>query len=646
MLGRAAGLTAARWRGGALDLRAALRSGGNLLFGLFVAAVLAFTLLAAVHSPDDPLLHPSSHQLTDFLTSATSTSTFLADDSVLRTGEDFNSSSAATAAAEVASGDGGAAAEAVPFIKLSDVTSEAEKADGETTERAVTVDADTGGAAEGEGAVGAAVEENENPVTEAVSCDTEAPVDCTGDRDLFNLLMRTAIERFPDLHFYRFGRPVAVPGGPMECDLAWRFRPAAEAQGRTTYYKDYRRFVLTRDVNTCTLVVDSIGEYHSGTGAKRSGRRKGKKGKKGKREAPMTNTDFVPTKTQMRLEENAANEGNVAAAAEPVLVIGEAVNDSLPVVASESDFSRGKYLIYMGGGERCKSMNHFIWGFLCALGEAQFLNRTLVMDLNVCLNGRYTASGKDEERDFRLYFDFEHLKESASVIDQSQFWQDWGKWHKKDRLKNYYTEDIKVTPMKLRDVKDTLIMRKFGTVEPDNYWSRVCEGETEGVIKRPWYFLWKSRRLMEIVSAIASRMSWDFDSVHVVRGEKAQNTQLWPNLDRDTSPDSLLRTLNDKVGAGRHLYIATDEPDKSFFDPLKKKYATHFLDDFKDLWDENSEWYAETKELSNGKAVEFDGYMRVAVDTEVFLRGKRRLETFNDLTRDCKDGVNTCPASS
>ena len=43
-------MSAPQWRGGALDLRAALRSGGNLLFGLFVAAVLAFTLLAAVHS--------------------------------------------------------------------------------------------------------------------------------------------------------------------------------------------------------------------------------------------------------------------------------------------------------------------------------------------------------------------------------------------------------------------------------------------------------------------------------------------------------------------------------------------------------------------------------------------------------------------
>uniref|UniRef100_A0A5B7AHA3 DUF7075 domain-containing protein n=1 Tax=Davidia involucrata TaxID=16924 RepID=A0A5B7AHA3_DAVIN len=151
---------------------------------------------------------------------------------------------------------------------------------------------------------------------------------------------------------------------------------------------------------------------------------------------------------------------------------------------------------------------------------------------------------------------------------------------------------------------------------------------------------------MDIVSAIASRLNWDFDSVHVVRGEKAKNKELWPNLEADTSSEALLSTLEDKIEDGRDLYIATNEPDTSFLDPLKDKYSTHFLDEYKDLWDENSEWYSETTKLNNGVPVEFDDYMRVSVDTEVFLRGKKQIETFNDLTRDCKDGVNTCSAAS
>ena len=85
-------------------------------------------------------------------------------------------------------------------------------------------------------------------------------------------------------------------------------------------------------------------------------------------------------------------------------------------------------------------------------------------------------------------------------------------------------------------------------------------------------------------------MNWDFDSVHIVRGKKAKNTELWPNLATDTSPDALLTPLKDKVDEGRKLYVATNERETSLFDPLKDKYETHFVDEFKDLWGEESEW--------------------------------------------------------
>lgn len=454
--------------------------------------------------------------------------------------------------------------------------------------------------------------------------DTDDTIDCS-TTDIFHLMMTTAIEHFKDIHFYRFGK--AVPGSnATTCDMAWRFRPK---DGKATaFYKDYRRFVIARSSN-CTFSVVSIGDYHSGGNA-----RKRKKTPKNPSNSNGEGFEKAPLNQQQ-------------AAADPIPVVGDVVNDSLPVVESESSFGQGKYLIYNGGGDRCKSMDHFLWSFLCALGEAQYLNRTLVMDLTICLSSMHTKTNQDEEgKDFRFYFDFEHLKESASVLDYTQFWDDWTKWQKKDGLALHLVEDFRVTPIKLKDVQDTLIMRKFGLVEPDNYWYRVCEGETESVIQRPWHMIWKSRRLMDIVSGITSRMNWDFDSVHVVRGEKAKNTQLWPNLAADTSPEALITTLQNKIDDGRNLYIATDEPDTSFFDPLKDKYSTHFLDEYKDLWDEHSDWYSETMKLSKGNPVEFDGYMRASVDTEVFLRGKKQIETFNDLTSDCKDGVNACHSST
>lgn len=544
---------------------------GNLCFSMFVLGVLIFTIIAATYKPEDPLFHPST-KITNFLTS-TSNATFKSDTTVVKTGEDFMAANQTAFAT---------------FINITDV----------------------------ENAVPEAVTESSKDSNDR-ECEgkTDEPVDCT-DPEIFHLLMKAAIEKFKDIHFYRFGKPVRG-NDDISCHMAWRFRPM---EGKTAaFYKDYRSFVVSRSEN-CTLSVVRIGDYHSGGNA-----RKRKRNQKGF-EKPMAQ---APKQTIVLPE------------------VGESVNDSLPVVESEGSFSRGKYLLYTNGGDRCKNMNHYLWSFMCALGEAQYLNRTLVMDLSICLNKIYTSSGLDEEgKDFRFYFDFEHLKESASVLDQGQFWEDWKKWYQKDGLTLHLVEDFKITPMKLVGVKDALIMRKFGSVEPDNYWFRVCEGETESVVQRPWHLVWKSRRLMDIVSSISSRLNWDYDSVHIERGEKARNKELWPNLDADTSPEALLSTLQVKIEEGRNLYIATNEPDTAFFDPLKDKYATHFLDEYKDLWNETSEWYEDTMKLNNGNPVEFDGYMRNAVDTEVFLRAKKQIETFNDLTKDCKDGVNTCTASS
>ncbi|KAL3618670.1 hypothetical protein CASFOL_037489 [Castilleja foliolosa] len=73
---------------------------------------------------------------------------------------------------------------------------------------------------------------------------------------------------------------------------------------------------------------------------------------------------------------------------------------------------------------------------MCVLGEARFLNRTFVMDLSVCLSSTYTQTHKDEEgKDFRLYFDFEHLKETSSNVEEGEFLRDWKKWNRSHNTK-------------------------------------------------------------------------------------------------------------------------------------------------------------------------------------------------------------------
>lgn len=450
-------------------------------------------------------------------------------------------------------------------------------------------------------------EKSEN-VSVSVGCDDSRLVNCS-DRGVLMAIKKFNLKHFKGIVFLEYQMPVDGVN-PNECDVSWRFRNRKEKSWRR--YRDFRRFKIGYTDDCGYKIVNAKG-WHSGVNARRPRSR------------------FNSTRSGERVKVSPSYRD-------------DEINDTIPVLGSDPAFRNGKYLYYSRGGDYCKNMNHYIWSFLCALGEAQYLNRTFVMDLSVCLASTYTTSKKDEEgKDFRFYFDFEHLKETASIVEEAEFLKDWKRWEKnhKKKIPVRKVPTYKVTPMQLKKDRSTIIWRQFDTPEPENYWYRVCESKAANYVQRPWEALWKSKRLMNIVSEISGQMDWDFDAVHVVRGEKAQNKELWPHLDDDTSPDNLVTKLQGVIQPWRNLYVATNEPFYNYFDRLRSHYKVHLLDDYKELWGNTSEWYNETTVL-NGKPVEFDGYMRVAVDTEVLYRAKTQVETFYNLTSDCKDGINTC----
>ncbi|KAG6533207.1 hypothetical protein ZIOFF_007073 [Zingiber officinale] len=564
----------------------------NVCFSAFVLFVLVFTVVAITYQPPDPWFDSPKAIISKSLAATLPNATFRTDDSVLRTGEDLASSPSPNDGDTLSDASDNAAD-----------TFDIATASPDPTDNASAPDADDNVAS---------VLLPKLPPSSA-DCDSDAPINCSDPRAL------SAIRRFNarifrrSIIFVSYEKP--VPGSSAgECDASWRFRNRLEKSWRR--YRDYRRFRLAVADN-CSYKVIAAGKFHSGSNA-----------------APK------PLSSPRRS----------SSPAPPAQITDAEINDTIPTLGSESDFRKGKYLYYTRGGDYCKGMNQYLWSFLCGLGEAQFLNRTLVLDLNICLPAAYNPSGRNEEgKDFRFYFDFEHLKESAFVVEENEFLRDWQRWEKKvpgrkggGKITVRKVPTYKVTPMQLKKDKSTIIWRQFEGREPENYWYRVCEGRAAKFIQRPWHSIWKSKRLMNIVSQIAGRMDWDYDAVHVIRGEKARNKQLWPNLDADTSPGALVQKLTKMIHEWRNLYIATNEPFYNYFDKLRSHYKVHLLDDFKDLWGNTSEWYNETLSLNNGRPVEFDGYMRVAVDTEVLYRAKNQVETFNNLTRDCKDGINTC----
>jgi hypothetical protein len=215
----------------------------------------------------------------------------------------------------------------------------------------------------------------------------------------------------------------------------------------------------------------------------------------------------------------------------------------------------------------------------------------------------------EEGKRLAFYIDVEHLHSQVPIIEERQFWADWDSWGVQGQLRAHLIEDTRLALIKFSKVKDTLIIRKFGDVEPGNYWYNVCEGEAKHLLSPlHWVIRW-TPSLMHIVDDILSRMQPDFDSVHI-----------------DAKGEDLRQRVEEVLGGGRQVYVAGVGVNRALLESLKEKCIVHYLDEFEDLWGTDSKWFLEMKRLNGGVPVEFDGYMRDVVDREVFLKGKKKVE--------------------
>jgi hypothetical protein len=89
-----------------------------------------------------------------------------------------------------------------------------------------------------------------------------------------------------------------------------------------------------------------------------------------------------------------------------------------------------------------------------------------------------------------------------------------------------------------------------------------------------------------------------FDTFHIRRGDfQYKQTRI--------GADEIYRNVKDVLEENSTVFIATDEKDKSFFDPLRSHYHLYFLSDFKDLvGDVNANYFGMLDQLiaSRGRA--------------------------------------------
>lgn len=112
----------------------------------------------------------------------------------------------------------------------------------------------------------------------------------------------------------------------------------------------------------------------------------------------------------------------------------------------------------------------------------------------------------------------------------------------------------------------------------------------------------------DLSNQIKDRLKF-YNSIHIRR-----NDFLYVRKDYvDIQTKNLLNILLEKIPTDLPLYIATDEPNKSFFDFLKSHYKIFFLSDFH-------------KDITNEKSLIVD--QLTCVDSEIFLGS--RLSTYSD----------------
>lgn len=67
-----------------------------------------------------------------------------------------------------------------------------------------------------------------------------------------------------------------------------------------------------------------------------------------------------------------------------------------------------KYYWVIGGGDKCAGESHFSWSFTCVAAEARMLNRTFVLDLELCLHPVHNF-GKMVINPLAAYYNVEHM---------------------------------------------------------------------------------------------------------------------------------------------------------------------------------------------------------------------------------------------
>jgi hypothetical protein len=128
--------------------------------------------------------------------------------------------------------------------------------------------------------------------------------------------------------------------------------------------------------------------------------------------------------------------------------------------------------------------------------------------------------------------------------------------------------------------------------------------------------LYPSRVVLDYADQVIKQLG-QYHSMHVRRGDKLDERDRYPNLDRDTRPEAIYDTVSRILPRGSRIYILTNERTPNYFDVLGKDYQIFQYFDFPGL-----------RDLVEGAHP--DNFLLYEIEQVVFARAKTRIYTFAD----------------
>ncbi|VVA34366.1 PREDICTED: calcium [Prunus dulcis] len=259
--------------------------------------------------------------------------------------------------------------------------------------------------------------------------------------------------------------------------------------------------------------------------------------------------------------------------------------------------------------ESCEGLGHQESSLRCALEEAMFLKRTLVMPSRMCINPIHNKKGilrrsntaNSEETwaakscSMDSLYDMDLISDTVPVIlDNSKLWYQVLTTSMKLGARGVaHVERVSRVDLKENSRFSNLLLINR-TASPLSWFMECKDRNNRSPILLPYSFLpsMAAKNLRNVADKIKALLG-DYDAIHVRRGDKIKTRKdrfgvdrtLHPHLDRDTRPEFILHRIEKWVPPGRTLFIASNERTPEFFSPLTVRYKLAYSSNFSHILD-------------------------------------------------------------